>query len=473
MPCTNKHQSATTTCLSHGNLLPTLLSPTYRISQEAEHAFWMDFERGRAVCVPAPPPPPTTSDAMMSPYHYPHHHYHGRMTATATTTTTTRQPEGAAVLLNRYWGALAPPAEEPVGLGLDDSPGGGRKGVGGPLPSRPPRPESYREDAAAASGVCACGRGGEGEGGGSEDTPSVESVVPTAVDGSTGSWGGEGGKVSPGGRVDRCYGMCHELAAAAESGWDFSSRWAGVCSRGTRSRGRTKRVAAAGRKEFSGENDGVRAGGESNENDGKKTKKEGGVFCLCESATTSVVPVDLNAFLHRAELNIARLHHALALAGRAKSEESEPDFEGAAAAPESGGQPPLLSLDQIQRRFLSHRRGGGGGLVRGSWSSSSSSLMEKLSHQGDVGFASAADEDAGDGGGGCGGGGDEPLPAGGESLPLSRRTMLFLAAARARAKAIEQTMWDGGSALWRDVLLPTGGRGREYFRRGLHGTCSM
>lgn len=49
--------------------------------QEAEHAFWMNFERGRAVCVPALPPPRKTFDAML----------HGVTL------------EGAAVLLNRYW----------------------------------------------------------------------------------------------------------------------------------------------------------------------------------------------------------------------------------------------------------------------------------------------------------------------------------------------------------------------------------
>ncbi|CBJ29799.1 Trehalase N-terminal fragment, family GH37 [Ectocarpus siliculosus] len=50
-------------------------------SLEAEHAFWMNFERGRAVCVPALPPPRKTFDAML----------HGVTL------------EGAAVLLNRYW----------------------------------------------------------------------------------------------------------------------------------------------------------------------------------------------------------------------------------------------------------------------------------------------------------------------------------------------------------------------------------
>ncbi|CAN0019612.1 unnamed protein product, partial [Hapterophycus canaliculatus] len=89
-------------------------------SLEAEHAFWMDSERGRSVRIPR------SSDA----------------------------------------------AGSAAGL------------VGGPLPSRPPRPESFREDAEAALGKCTCGDGG-----------------------------GDG--------------ICHELAAAAESGWDFSSRWAG------------------------------------------------------------------------------------------------------------------------------------------------------------------------------------------------------------------------------------------------------
>lgn len=416
-------------------------SPPPPTSQEAEHSFWMDFERGRAVCVPAPPLPLTTFDAMMTD-----HHHHGRTTTTATATA--RQAEGAAVLLNRYWGALAPPVEEQVGLGLDDSPGGGTKGVGGPLPGRPPRPESYREDTAAASGLCACGDR-RGSGGG-------VATSAAGVGGPTGSCTGEGGRLPPAGGADRRHGVCHELAAAAESGWDFSSRWAGACSRGARTRARSGEegeAAAVSRQGFRGGSSGGGLGGEKNDNG---EEEGGGVFFLCETATTSVVPVDLNAFLHRAELNIARLNHALA---------SPP----AGAAPETGGQPPLprlLSLDDIQRRFLSRRRGGG----RSSWSSSSSSsLVEKLTHQGEADFAAAADEDApkaaspnagggavdGDGDGDGGDGGDGPLP-GGESLPLSRRTMLFLAAARARAKAMEQTMWDGETAMWRDLLLPTG-----------------
>eukprot|EP00903_Cladosiphon_okamuranus_P020327 g18650.t1 len=397
-------------------------------SLEAEHAFWMDFERGRAVCVPVPPPPLATYDAPMTV------DPRGKNCATPTA----RQPEGAAVLLNRYWGALAPPAEEPVGLGLDDSPGHDKKGVGGPLPGRPPRPESYREDAAVALGLFARGVGGGrgDEGSGGRDS---NAAAAAGVGGSTGSCAEElcGVHHHP--------GVCHELAAAAESGWDFSSRWAGLCSRAARS-GSGERGGAAGHKEFSARNGG---------------DKGGDVFRLCETATTSVVPVDLNAFLHRAELNIARLHHALA-EHRGSGMESAP----AGAVPEIGGQSPpppppqaprLLSLDDIQRRFLSRRRGGG----MSSWSSSSSSLVEKLSHQGDLGFATAADDDAApetdspraaSGGGGS----DDPLSPGGESLPLSRQTMLFLAAARARAKAMEQTMWDGRSALWRDVLLPTG-----------------
>ncbi|CAM9701211.1 unnamed protein product, partial [Ectocarpus sp. 13 AM-2016] len=226
-------------------------------------------------------------------------------------------------------------------------------------------------------------------------------------------------------------GACHELAAAAESGWDFSSRWAGLSSRG-----RSASTAAS-----SGDRDKSTS---SMEGEDGEDEEEGDAFRLSATATTSVVPVDLNAFLHRVELNIARLHHALA--GH-RTNRKEPASSETPDDPIPPTMPPLLSLDEIQRRFLSRRRGS----MR-SWSSMSSTLMEKLTRQGELEFGSEeADTTSPTASGGGGGDG-----LGLESRALSRKAMLFAAAARARAKAMEQTMWDGRSAFWRDLLLPTG-----------------
>ncbi|CAN0055782.1 unnamed protein product, partial [Ectocarpus sp. 4 AP-2014] len=225
-------------------------------------------------------------------------------------------------------------------------------------------------------------------------------------------------------------GACHELAAAAESGWDFSSRWAGLSSRG-----RSASTAASSEDRDKSTS--------SMEGEDGEDEEEGDAFRLSATATTSVVPVDLNAFLHRAELNIARLHHALAghRANRKEAASSETPDD-----PTPPTMPPLLSLDEIQRRFLSRRR-----CSMKSWSSISSTLMEKLARQGELGFGF---EEADTTSPTASGGGDGGL--GLESRPLSRKAMLFAAAARARAKAMEQTMWDGRSAFWRDLLLPTG-----------------
>lgn len=422
------------------------------MQQEAEHAFWMDFERGRAVCVPALPPPSQTSTAMS----------HGTT------------PEGAAVLLNRYWGALDPPT------GLDDAAGG--KGVGGPLPLRPPRPESFREDMDAARGKCACGHA-------SENAEDQEGGAEKGIIGGLPVGSGPNG-------------ACHELAAAAESGWDFSSRWAGIASRDERmlsgkgicptrvmatAAGAAAVAAAVAEAEADAEESGsdrATQEGKDKRHDAKDEegeKEEHKPFCLCEIATTSVVPVDLNSFLHRAELNIARLHHALAggpvSSYRATSlssssscsssenndgvsctpttEPSSPARDGetmrgnpiaAHSVPGTYAEyPPLLSLDEIQRQFLARKR-----LNAISWASSSATLIEKLKRQGKVDFAASADGESGADVHGSDGFGDEG------ARPLSRKAMLFAAAARSRSKAMEQTMWDGSSDLWRDVLLPTG-----------------
>ncbi|CAM9190550.1 unnamed protein product [Pylaiella littoralis] len=424
----------------------------------------MDFERGRAVCVPAPTPPHKNLD---------------------TATVSQALPsDGATVLLNRYWGAVDPPTP----AGLDGAFRG--KGVGGPLPSRPPRPESYREDAEAAAGMCACGgSGGGGGGGGSgfesggsgKSPPSAPGgAVEDAVNAALGD-SGDGLTPLPAAAGDDGVaaavavgpdergvgvgpeGVCHELAAAAESGWDFSSRWAGVSSRdATDERVAPMMTAMPVRMPPGG------GGGD------RESEKHGGwVFCVCESAATSVVPVDLNSFLHRAELNIARLHHALA--GRASEATVSarsppppppspppppPPPPGAAEADREAGDapPPLLSLDDIQRRYLSRERSG----TTSSWSPSSSITKKKVDRQSESDADSATDTGTGTGadGGEASGSGGLELDEG--SQPLSRKVVLFSAAAFARANAMEQTMWDGRLALWRDLFLPTGeGNERE------------
>ncbi|CAM9549185.1 unnamed protein product, partial [Choristocarpus tenellus] len=87
-------------------------------------------------------------------------------------------------------------------------------------------------------------------------------------------------------------GCCQELAAAAESGWDFSSRWLGP---------------AAGASEGSVAGDNIEEG----EGEGVKTSFRQKAFFLGDLRTTGIVPAELNSFLHRVELNMARLHHAL------------------------------------------------------------------------------------------------------------------------------------------------------------------
>lgn len=353
-------------------------------------------------------------------------------------------------------GALDPPPAAGVG----DTAGG--KGVTGPLLSRPPRPESFREDTEVSlqqRHQC-CGGGGGNDSAASDavrrrkSSSGREDRDRPAVTGDIAGGGGGGGGAVSGtpGAVDSDSaavadqastaaaghsGACHELAAAAESGWDFSSRWAGLSSRN-----RSASTAASEDRDKSMS---------SVEEDGED-EEEGEAFRLCATATTSVVPVDLNAFLHRAELNIARLHHALA--GHRTNRKEAPSSETAEDL--TLPVPPLLSLDGIQRRFLSRRR-----CSMKSWSSMSSTLMEKLARQGELGFGSEeADTTSPTASGGDGG-------LGLESRPLSRKAMLFAAAARARAKAMEQTMWDGRSAFWRDLLLPTGKGLGEYLCKSM------
>ena len=353
----------------------------------------MNFERGRAVCVPSPP------------------------AKTAPSMSKETLPEGGAVLLNRYWGTLDPP------IGLDGATDD--RGVGGPLPFRPPRPESYREDVATAGGEWACGV-----------------VHREDKSDSGGSRVGEG-----------LIGVCHELAAAAESGWDFSSRWASDSFCKSRL---TAPPAASG-------------GAMVHNEDGNGNEERETTFCLRDTATTSVVPVDLNAFLHRTELNIARLHHALstprpraltsppkpALTAEASSSQArrrtlsaELSTQSIPATPSATGapEPPLLlTLEEMQQVYLSRPRG---------WSSSSSGLMETLTPKDGEAGAVAGSLSPCDNTGGNSQAEPASILAVARRLPL--KTLLFCAAARARARAIEQTMWDDESAVWRDLLLPTG-----------------
>lgn len=356
------------------------------LRQEVEHAFWMDFERGRAVCVPA-----VSSIAKNA------------------SENSFRTPlEGGVVLLNRFWGALDPPKE------LNGT--SGWKGVGGPLPSRPPRPESYREDMATAAGYLPL----EKNGWTGSTSAGTTGEVPYG-DGGDGSNGHQGPM-----------GISHELAAAAESGWDFSSRWGGTSFHARRPTACLRPPLREGDREQ-----------EEREPIGEKAA----AFSLLYTATTAVVPVDLNAFLHRMELNVARLHHALSTPLVAASNASNAEQrEG----------PSLLTLDEMQRAFLSYPQGLSHPLCH------TRGLLEKLLQQqqqqqqkrrSDAGTGSLSPRNCDDRGDRSQ---EEPAFVAEGDRPLSRKTMLFCAAARARARAMEQTMWDDESALWRDLLLPTG-----------------
>jgi alpha,alpha-trehalase len=100
-----------------------------------------------------------------------------------------------------------------------------------------PRPESYREDWQTAAAAAAA------------TNPSSHDDDGTAL---------------------AAAAIFTEIASAAETGWDFSSRW-------------------------------TRAGSEFD-----------GVFSLADTATTRVLPVDLNCILYRAELTLAALCEATA-----------------------------------------------------------------------------------------------------------------------------------------------------------------
>lgn len=470
----------------------------------------MDFEKGRAVCAPVPPPTPTSP------------------TSGAPRCQAVARERAGVVLLNRYWGALEPP----IVPGTDDATVGGGRGVSRPLPCRPPRPESYREDAAAARGIC------------EPDGASRRTQPRSGGGGSDCGDGAERVGVGPD-------GICHELAAAAESGWDFSSRWgdgggrdapagsaASAASYLEYLEGMEGGLVATGVAGGGGEGDAAVGGGigdesgrqgdwkeDRNRGEGRDRAPSAGdeSFSLCDTATTAFVPVDLNAFMHRAELNIARLHHAhhvasvAAASGCDASDEPEQhplpgaaEVAGAHAATtarddgheDSGARsrentksstrgrrcsssdstttnatppppPALLTLDEIQRQYLSRDR-------RVYGSSSGFVTLDRLPPEMVGGVSVAAvpggvdrgssgsigvrqdrdcsdDSEAGVGGsaGGYGLGFDVRAVVRSRGA-LCQKAMLYLAAARARAKAIEQTMWDDERALWRDLVLPTG-----------------
>ena len=110
--------------------------------------------------------------------------------------------------------------------------------------STAPRPESYREDLATASASCASASGGSAQ------------------------EGGEGVEVpSPSAAAD----AYANLAAAAETGWDFSSRWIGMPA-------------------------------------STSTTTSLPPFSLSCISTRSVIPVDLNSILYKMEKNLAFLH---------------------------------------------------------------------------------------------------------------------------------------------------------------------
>jgi Trehalase len=105
-----------------------------------------------------------------------------------------------------------------------------------------PRPESWREDAGlAASAGLIGGSGGGGGGEGSESSSKQTATDSQAAGSSSGAF-----CVSDTRRNDwpaAAQRLFHELSSAAESGWDFSSRWlpsphAGLAScRTTQARG--------------------------------------------------------------------------------------------------------------------------------------------------------------------------------------------------------------------------------------------
>lgn len=116
-----------------------------------------------------------------------------------------------------------------------------------------------------------------------QDTPRPESFAEDVA-----TAGGDAGNPSP-------LGIFAQLAAGAETGWDYSSRWiAGPCDKTTEAEPCSS------------------------------SSSSGGAWPLSALRTNSVVPTDLNAVLYRAELAVAWLHE---LAARAVAKEIEKEHE--------------------------------------------------------------------------------------------------------------------------------------------------
>ncbi|CAN0367758.1 unnamed protein product, partial [Discosporangium mesarthrocarpum] len=315
---------------------------------ELEYAFWMDPKRGRAVHIPHRRPTASrfSSNPSLSSFNKT-----GMEGAPQAQKSQPPPPPPVSHVLNRYWGGAA---LESQGL------------------ARGPRPESFREDAETL--IEAFRIRPVAEFFGYADLPQH---------GAEAGPGAGAGALPPmrGGIGRRC---CQELAAAAESGWDFSSRWAV----------NPAQEGAHGRE---------------------------GEFFLGDTATTGIVPADLNAFLHRFELNLARVHHALDRQGQVPG-----SCQGTCQGPS------LLSITEMQMLLLEHRRG----------------------HD----LQQTRTETTTEAGAGVGGGASRLwVDSGGSGRQvLCSGALGFLERAWERASAMDEVMWDPVHSIWRDLILETG-----------------
>jgi neutral trehalase len=204
-----------------------------------------------------------------------------------------------------------------------------------------------------------------------------------------------------------------DLAAGAESGWDFSSRWMAAPSPATGAAATGSRGTGTGAAGTAGAN------------------SSASYYSLSRIATRRVLPVELNAVLYRMEHNLALLHTAAALAPAAGSMRAL----AAVLLPETDATP--LPAGSGGVGVGSRRSAEGARVETEAWERTRRRLIDALADA--CCYASS---------GGCGAGDAVRLP----ELPSTARRYLELASARAVSMAM--SLFDESSHLWIDAWLP-------------------
>ncbi|CAM9594056.1 unnamed protein product [Phaeothamnion confervicola] len=275
-----------------------------------------------------------------------------------------------------------------------------------------PRPESYREDLATSLAAAAAATAPINDR--SDAAAASDGILDSAATAAA---------------------VCGELRAAAESGWDFSIRWIADGAAGGSSGGDAKPTANS-------QGGGGRGGGGGSESD--NTYSPGGAgpfgpFSLSATKTRSFVPADLNAILYRMEINVARMHAAVALAvdsERGKGSESGGGIgSGDASSSGSGGS-------------------SNGGSCSGSAACPHSSRGDSNDDDEAATAVAASSVPARHGTG-------HPLldfvaatrPGAFDDPQIPEAARTFAAAAARRAGAMDRWLWQPEEALWRDCIV--------------------